>query len=95
MREPTTIQFILIVLCFLVFAVIGLYFLVNFRRLFRGRIRNEVVRKNAAAWIVIFFLSFATAPLGGGLFYILEKYGLLGFASIEIVIELCVHFDCL
>jgi len=29
----------------------------------------------------------STTPLGGGLFYILEKYGLLGFAIIEIVMS--------
>ena len=87
MREPPTIQFIAVVLCGLLFGIIGLYFLVNFRLLFRGRIRNEVIRKNASAWVVIFFLSLATTPLGGGLFYILEKYGLLGFVIIEIVMS--------
>lgn len=88
MREPPTIQIIVVLLCCIVFAIIGLYFLVNFGRLFRGRIRNEVLRKNVAAWLVIFFLSLSTTPLGGGLFYILEKYGLLGFAMIEIVMSL-------
>jgi len=87
MREPPTIQIIAVLLCCIVFAIIGLYFLVNFGRLFRGRIRNEVLRKNVAAWLVIFFLSLSTTPLGGGLFYILEKYGLLGFAIIEIVMS--------
>ncbi|HZI53576.1 MAG TPA: hypothetical protein VFD56_07735, partial [Chitinophagaceae bacterium] len=88
MREPTTIQFIIIVLCCLVFAVIGLYFLVNFGRLFRGSIRNEVLRKNAAAWIVIFFLSLAITPLGGGFSYMVRKFGWWGSALIEIIVSL-------
>ena len=89
MREPTIIQYIIVVLCCLLFALIGLYFLVNFGQLFRGRIRNEVLRKNLAAWLVVLFLSLATTPLGGGGFrYMLEKFGWLGFAIIELATSL-------
>ena len=88
MREPSTIQLIAIVICCLVFGVIGLYFLINFSRLFRGRIKNELLRKNVAAWIVIFFLSLAVTPLGGGFGYMLNKFGWLGSALIEIVTSL-------
>ena len=85
MREPTTIQYIILVFCCLVFAMIGLYFLVNFSRLFRGRITNELLRKNAAAFLAIFFLTSALTPLGGGFSYMLAKFGWMGTIAIEIV----------
>jgi sensor histidine kinase YesM len=88
MREPTIFQYIAIVFCCLVFAMIGLYFLVNFGRLFRGRIRNELLRKNVAAWLVIFFLSLAITPLGGGFYYMLAKFGWPGTIAIEIIVSL-------
>ena len=88
MKEPTLIQYIAIVFCCLVFAIIGLYFLVNFRRLFRGRIKNELLRKNVAAFLIIFFLSSAITPLGGGFFYMLTKFGWLGTFGIMIVITI-------
>jgi len=85
MSEPSTIQLIAIAICCLVFGIIGLYFLINFGRLFRGIIKNELMRKNAAAWVVIFFLSLAATPLSGGLRYIVNKFGWWGAFLIEIV----------
>ncbi len=84
MREPTTIVYIVIVLCSLGFALIGLYILVNFRLLFRGSIRNELIRKNVAAFLVIFCLSLATTPLSGGFRYMLAKFGWGGSLIIEL-----------
>ena len=85
MWQPTTIQYILLVFCCLVFAMIGLYFLVNFSKLFRGRIRNELFRKNITAFLAIFFLTSAMTPLGGGFGYMLAKFGWMGTIAIEIV----------
>jgi len=85
MSEPSTIQLIAIAICCLVFGIIGLYFLINFGRLFRGIIKNELMRKNAAAWVVIFFLSLAATPLSGGLRYVVNKFGWWGAFLIEIV----------
>lgn len=86
MREPSTIQYIILVFCCLVSAMIGLYFLVNFSKLFRGRIKNELLRKNVAAWLIIFFLSSSMTPLGGGFYYMLAKFGWLGTLGIEIAV---------
>jgi len=88
MREPTAIEYILLVLCCLLFAIIGLYFLVNFSRLFRSSIKNELLRKNILAGLVIFFLSFSTTPLGGGFYYMLAKFGWPGTICIEIVVAI-------
>lgn len=86
MREPSALQYTILIICCLLFAVIGLYFLINFSRLFKGKIRNEIVRKNVAAFLVIFFLSIASTPLGGGFYYLLAKYGWWGTLLIEIVV---------
>jgi len=88
MKEPTIIQYIILVFCCLVFAVIGLYFLVNFGQLFRGRIKNELLRKNVAAWLVIFFLSLTITPLGGGFYFMLAKFGWPGTIAIEILVSM-------
>lgn len=88
MKEPTIIQYIILVFCCLVFAVIGLYFLINFGQLFRGRIKNELLRKNVAASLVIFFLSLTITPLGGGFHLMLAKFGWLGSIAIEISVTI-------
>jgi two-component system, LytTR family, sensor kinase len=78
MKEPTLIQYITISAVSIVFAMIGLYLLANFSSIFRGKIKNEILRKNAAAWLVIFFLSSAATPLSGTIYITMSKYGLLG-----------------
>jgi two-component system LytT family sensor kinase len=75
MGEPTILQYISMTACCLVLAMIGLYLLANFRTLFRGSIHNEILRRNLAVWIVMLFLSSAMAPMSGGFFQILHKYG--------------------
>lgn len=75
MKEPTFLEYgILIGVC-LVMSLIGLYLLARFRQLFRGKIKNELLRKNAAAWLVIFCMSSGIIPMSGGFFYILGKLG--------------------
>lgn len=75
MKEPTLFQYVLLIASCLMLATIGLYLLANFGRLFRGRIRNELLRKNIAAWLIIFCLTTAISPMSGGFFYIIAKYG--------------------
>jgi len=88
MKEPSALHYIIIVFCCLVFALIGLYFLANFGRLFRGRIKNELLRKNVSAWLIIFFLSSGITPVSGGFFYTLAKFGWLGTIGIEIAVSI-------
>ncbi|MGQ0739888.1 MAG: sensor histidine kinase [Bacteroidota bacterium] len=75
MKEPGIVEYALLIAVCIVFAAAGLYLLANFNRLFRRTIRNELLRKNAAAWLVIFCLSIAMVPMSGGFFYLLEKHG--------------------
>jgi len=78
MKEPTFFDYAILVTVALAMAVIGLYLLANFNRLFQGTIKNAFVRRNVAAWIVIFLLNGAMAPLSGGFFYMLKKFGWWG-----------------
>lgn len=75
MKGPTILDFGLLIAVSLVFAIAGLYMLANFGRLFRSRIKNELLRKNIVAWMVIFCISIAMLPMSGGFFYMLEKHG--------------------
>ncbi len=75
MREPRFLEYIFLVVGSLILALIGLYLLANFKNLLRGKIKNELLRRNAAAWLVIFCITGAMTPLSGGFFYLLAKYG--------------------
>ena len=75
MKEPTFLEYGLLIVFSLIMSLSGLYLLANFGRLFKGRIKNDLVRRNAAAWVVIFCISCGMIPMSGGFFYILGKYG--------------------
>lgn len=78
MRNPTILQYVFLIKACLFFALVGLYLLANFNHLFKRTIRNELLRKNIAAWLVIFCISNAMLPMSGGFFYLLEKHGWWG-----------------
>lgn len=69
------IEYALLILACLLFAGAGLYVLINFGRMLKGRVRNELLRKNILAWLIIFCFSVAMLPMSGGFFYLLERYG--------------------
>lgn len=75
MKGPSVIEYALLILACLLFAGAGLYVLINFGRLLKGQVRNELLRKNILAWLIIFCFSVAMLPLSGGFFYLLERYG--------------------
>jgi sensor histidine kinase YesM len=75
MKAPSTLEYILLIVVSLLFAMGGLYMLANFGRLLKGSIKNELLRKNIAAWLIIFCISVAMLPMSGGFFYLLEKHG--------------------
>jgi sensor histidine kinase YesM len=75
MKGPTTLEYFILVAVCLGFALLGLYMLANFSRLLRSTIKNELLRKNIVAWMVIFCISAGMLPQSGGFFYLLEKYG--------------------
>ncbi len=85
MQEPSIIYYIILTICCLLFALVGLYFLVNFSRLFRGKIKNELLRKNVVASLAIFFLTASTIPISGGFIYTLAKFGWLGTLLVHVV----------
>ncbi|HMU47557.1 MAG TPA: histidine kinase [Chitinophagaceae bacterium] len=75
MKEPGTLEYVLLIATSLIFALAGLYLLINFSKLFKGRIRNELLRKNVAAFVIILLLGSATAPLSSSFFLMLAKHG--------------------
>lgn len=75
MREPDFWAHVVLIAVCLVMSLIGLYLLAVFRQLFRGRIKNELLRRNVAAWLVIFFISSGMLPMSGGFFYVVGKFG--------------------
>src|ERR1043165_7153590 len=57
--------FIIIVLIVFVSSVMmlaGLYLLAKFNSLFRGRIRNELIRKNVVAWLTAICIFLSLTP---------------------------------
>jgi two-component system LytT family sensor kinase len=83
MKEPTPFEYIIIVFCCLCLAVIGLFFLANFGRMFKGRIKNEWLRQNLVVWLIIFFLANSLSPISGGFFYALAKLKWGGFIALQ------------
>jgi sensor histidine kinase YesM len=75
MKGPTTLHYIVLVTVCLLFALAGMYLLANFSRIFRNRFRNELFRQNVVVWLIIFCISNAMLPMGGGFFFLLEKWG--------------------
>jgi two-component system, LytTR family, sensor kinase len=85
MAEPTILSFSLLILFSLIMALAGLFLLANFTSVFRSSIRNEVVRKNVVAWLVIFCISAAMFPMNGGFFYILSVHGYSGLLLFQLI----------
>lgn len=75
MKEPTILFYTLLIIFSLTLALVGLYILANFNRLFRSRIRNEVVRKNVVVWLAICCISAGMFPMSSGFYAIIAKYG--------------------
>lgn len=78
MKEPSFLNYAVLVTVSLAMGLCGLYLLGNFNRLFRGTIKNAWLRRNAAAWLVIFLINGSMSPMSGGFFYFLAKFGWWG-----------------
>ncbi len=78
MGEPGLIFYIILIAVCLLLVMAGAFLLARFKTLFRSSIKNELLRKNILAWLIIFCLSGALSPMSGGFFYIIGKYGWWG-----------------
>lgn len=85
MKEPNFLSYVVLVAVSLAMGLGGLYLLGNFNRLFRGTIKNAWLRRNAAAWLVIFLLNGSMSPISGGFFYFLAKFGWWGVIGGHII----------
>lgn len=85
MKEPGLVFYSLLIITCLLLLVAGSFLLARFNRLFKSSIRNELLRKNILAWLIIFCFSGSITPVSGGFFYLLTRYGwcgiLLGHAA--------------
>ncbi len=75
MQNPTVFQYAALIITCLLFTLAGLYLLANFGKVLKSTIRNELVRKNVVAWLIIFCLNCAILPMSGGFFYIVNNHG--------------------
>jgi sensor histidine kinase YesM len=75
MNSPTIWEYALLVGSCILFALIGIYVLANFRKIFRNLIRNEWLRRNIIVWIVASCIVFAATPMNGELIYAIKKHG--------------------
>jgi sensor histidine kinase YesM len=85
MRQPAIFEFIILITASLALAIVGLYLIANFSRLFKRSIRNELVRKNVAVWLIILCISLAISPLSNAFIYIIYTHGLGEIILIELI----------
>lgn len=78
MKEPGLLFYLILIAACLLLVMAGAFFLARFNNLFKGSVRNELLRKNILVWLIIFCLSGALSPMGGGFYYIVYKFGWWG-----------------
>ncbi|HEX2847783.1 MAG TPA: histidine kinase [Chitinophagaceae bacterium] len=75
MKSPTIVEYAILIGSCILFALLGLYLLANFKSIFKNIIRNEWIRRNVLVWLITFSLVVATTPMNGEYFYTVRKYG--------------------
>lgn len=75
MKEPSVLQYALIIGACLLLVLAALYLLANFKRIFKSRIRNEWLRRNILVWLITFCIVLALTPMNGEFFYAVRKNG--------------------
>ncbi|MET0465034.1 MAG: histidine kinase [Chitinophagaceae bacterium] len=75
MKNPTIWTYAMLIGTCILLALIGLFVLANFRRMFRNTIRNEWLRRNIIVWIVSACIIFAITPMNGELFDAIRRHG--------------------
>ena len=75
MKEPSILDYVLLITGCLAFGGAGLYMLARFSTFVTRSIKNELLRKNIVVWLIVFCISNAILPLNGAFFYLLFKFG--------------------
>jgi two-component system, LytTR family, sensor kinase len=75
MKEPSVLEYVLLITGCLAFGGAGLYMLARFSAFFKRSIKNEILRKNIVVWLIVFCISNALLPMNGTFFYLLNKFG--------------------
>jgi two-component system, LytTR family, sensor kinase len=84
MKEPSFLFFVVLVATCLVVAVAAIYFLINFRTVFRW-IRIEWLRQNIVAWLIVFGFFIAISPMNYEFFQLLLTKGVLKAIGVEAI----------
>ncbi len=84
----TFYHYIILIVSSLTMAVAGVYLLGNFKTLFRRYIRNDLLRRNLVAFLIIFCFIIATAPLSSYFFNTLGREGIIHLIIGEIMAAL-------
>ncbi len=75
MNNPTIWEYALLVGSCILLALLGVYLLANFRKIFRKTIRIEWLRRNIVVWIIAACIILAATPMNGELVYAIKKQG--------------------
>jgi two-component system LytT family sensor kinase len=75
MKEPSILQYAVLIGACLLLVLVGLYLLANFKRVLRSRVKNEWLRRNIVVWLITFCIVLAVTPMNGEFFYGINKYG--------------------
>lgn len=84
MQDPGILFHVILIVVCLLLAFGGVFVLANFGRLFKGRIKNEALRKNVVAWLAICCISAAISPMSNGFVYMLQGFGWWGVIALQL-----------
>ncbi|MEO5562606.1 MAG: histidine kinase [Chitinophagaceae bacterium] len=76
---------VVVVVCSSLAFVIGLYLLANFKKLFRRYIKNELLRRNVAVWLIAVFIGISFCPTNPEFYGVIKSPKLATFIVLQIV----------
>jgi len=77
MKNPTVLQYAALIGACIFLVLVALYLLANFKRMLRGRIRNEWLRRNIVVWLITFCIVLAVTPMNGEFLFAVRNHGWL------------------
>ncbi|RYG52864.1 MAG: hypothetical protein EOO01_05830 [Chitinophagaceae bacterium] len=75
MKNPSVLQYAVMIGACLLLVLVGLYLLANFKRILKGQIRNEWLRRNIVVWLITFCIVLAVTPMNGEFYFAVNRFG--------------------
>ncbi|MFI5187551.1 MAG: sensor histidine kinase [Chitinophagales bacterium] len=85
MKAPDFIHLVILVLFSACMLVVGLYLLAKFHRLFRRQIKNELLRKNIAVWMIALCLILSVSPTTPDFYSAYYNHKLLNYYFLDCI----------